>query len=67
MILDPYGEIMVESRSVDDDMVVADLDANILETSSGRRWLRSRCPELYGPIVLPTGKEEPVRKVRQME
>jgi N-carbamoylputrescine amidase len=67
MVLDPYGEILVESRSVDDDMVVADLDASILETSSGRRWLRSRRPELYGPLVLPTGKEEPIRKVRQME
>jgi len=57
----------VESRSVDEDMVVEDLDTNILETSSDRRWLRSRRPELVGPIVLPTGKEEPIRKVRQME
>jgi len=52
---------------VDEDMVVEDLDTNILETSSDRRWLRSRRPELVGPIVLPTGKEEPIRKVRQME
>jgi predicted amidohydrolase len=64
MILDPYGEILAESDKADDDMVVADLDAEVLPTSSGRRWLTARRPELYKPLTVPTGKEKDTRSVR---
>jgi predicted amidohydrolase len=64
MVLDPYGEIIAESRAAGDAMVVADLDASLLETSSGRRWLRARRPELYGLLAERTGKEQQTRRVR---
>ena len=64
MILDPYGEIVAESRALGDDMVVADLDASLLPTSSGRRWLRARRPELYGSLTQRTGQELETRQVR---
>jgi predicted amidohydrolase len=64
MVLDPYGEIIAETRSADDAMVVADLDASLLEMSSGRRWLRARRPELYGSLAVRTGKEQDTRRVR---
>jgi len=64
MILDPYGEIIAETRATGDAMVVADLDASLLETSSGRRWLRARRPELYGSLAMSTGKEQSTRSVR---
>jgi len=64
MILDPYGDILVETGKADDDMVVADLDASVLPTSSGRRWLRARRPGLYGPLTVPTGQERDTRSVR---
>ncbi|HEX2781504.1 MAG TPA: nitrilase-related carbon-nitrogen hydrolase, partial [Gemmatimonadaceae bacterium] len=64
MILGPYGEIVAESRALGDDTVVADLDASPLPTSSGRRWLRARRPELYGALTRPTGQEEQTRRVR---
>jgi predicted amidohydrolase len=64
MILDPYGEIIAETRSADDAMVVADLDASLLEMSSGRRWLRARRPELYGSLAVRTGNEQDTRRVR---
>lgn len=64
MILDPYGEILVESGKADDDMVIADLDASVLPTSSGRRWLQARRPELYEPLTIPTGNERDTRSVR---
>ena len=64
MILDPYGEILVESNKADDGMVVADLDAEVLPTSSGRRWLNARRPELYKPLTVPTGRERDTRSVR---
>jgi predicted amidohydrolase len=64
MILDPYGEIIAETRSMGDAMVVADLDASLLETSSGRRWLRARRPELYASLTKRTGIEQETRRVR---
>ncbi|HYN84464.1 MAG TPA: nitrilase family protein [Pyrinomonadaceae bacterium] len=64
MILDPYGEVLVETGKADDDMVVADLDAAVLPTSSGRRWLRARRPELYEPLTVLTGEEMDTRSVR---
>ena len=64
MVLDPYGEIVAESRALGDDMVVADLDASLLPTSSGRRWLRARRPELYDLLAQPTGQEVQTRRVR---
>jgi len=64
MILDPYGRIIAETRAAKDDMVVADLDASLIETSSGRRWLRARRPELYDHLTRPTGYEKTTRRVR---
>lgn len=64
MVLDPYGEVIAETREAGDAMVVADLDASILATSSGRRWLRARRPELYGFLAQRTGQEQETRKVR---
>ena len=64
MILDPYGEVLAETGRADDDMVVADLDAEVIPTSSGRRWLTARRPELYEPLTVPTGRERDTRSVR---
>ena len=63
MILDPFGEVIAESRALDDDVVVALLTAERLEQSSGRRYLRARRPELYGKLVEPPPPgQEPVTK-----
>ena len=64
MILDPYGEILVETWKADDDMVVADLNAEALHMCTGSRWIKTRRPELYGPLSMSTGKEEETRTVR---
>ena len=64
MVLDPYGELLAETRAAGDAMVVADLDASTLASSSGRRWMRARRPELYAPLTLRTGREEDTRAVR---
>ena len=45
-------------------MVVADLDASLLEHCTGRRWISTRRPELYGPLAVATGKERDTRAVR---
>jgi len=64
MVLDPYGRILAETWKADDAMVVADLDAGLLEHSTGSRWIKTRRPELYGPLTVPTGKEADTRSVR---
>ena len=63
-ILDPYGRILAETWKAGDDMVVADLDPALIGGSTGRRWIKTRRPELYAPIATPTGFEEDTRKVR---
>ena len=64
MILDPYGRIIRETWRAGDAMIIADLDASLRERSTGARWLRSRRPELYAPLVKPTGREQDTRTVR---
>lgn len=64
MILDPYGRVLAETWKADDDMVVATLDGSLIEESTGRRWIRTRRPELYQPLTVPTGKERDTRSVR---
>ena len=64
MILDCYGRTLAESRAIEDDLVVADLDASLRERSTGYRWLKARRPELYHPLTVPTGIERDTRSVR---
>ena len=64
MILDPYGEVLVETWKADDEMVVADLEASRLENCTGRRWIKSRRPDLYAPLSVPTGQEQDTRSLR---
>ncbi|MBI4600740.1 MAG: nitrilase [Planctomycetes bacterium] len=53
MLVDPYGEILVESDELGDDVVVALCTGEKVERSSGRRYLRARRPELYALLVEP--------------
>lgn len=57
MILDPFGEVLVESRALEDDVVVGRLTPDKLDLSSGRRYLKARRPELYGKLVEPQQSE----------
>lgn len=53
MIVDPFGEVLVESHALEDDIVVGQLTANKLETAPGRRYRKARRPELYEKLVEP--------------
>jgi predicted amidohydrolase len=64
MIIDPYGRILSETWKADDDMVIADLDGSLLEESTGRRWIKTRRPELYKLLTIRTGIEQDTRTVR---
>lgn len=64
MILDPYGRILVETGRAGDDLVMADLDASLLAESTGRKWIRARRPQLYGPLTIPIGVECDTRRLK---
>ncbi len=64
MIIDPYGRIIAETWKADDVMVTAELHKDLLENNTGKRWIRTRRPDLYGDLSRPTGLEEDVKKVR---
>ena len=53
MIIDPFGEILVESDALEEDVVVGLLTPDKIPVSSGYRYLRARRPELYGKMVEP--------------
>lgn len=64
MILDPYGRTIAATNEPADEMVIADLDLDLIPQSTGRRWLKARRPELYGPLTVATGNERDTRVVR---
>lgn len=51
MILDPFGDIIAECRTLGDDLVTATLNREKLTQAGGHRYLNARRPELYGPII----------------
>ncbi len=64
MILDPYGRVLTETWKAADEMVIADLDPTLRDNCTGVRWIKTRRPELYQSLTLPTGRERDVRDVR---
>ena len=51
MILDPYGEILAECRSMGDEVVLASCTPDKLELAGGFRYKKARRPGLYGEIL----------------
>ena len=51
MIIDPFGEILVESSALGDDIVVGICTPDKIALSSGQRYLRARRPDLYGKLI----------------
>ena len=64
MILDPYGRTLAESRSIDSEMITADLVGSLRDRATGTRWLRARRPELYQSLTQPQGNEVSARQAR---
>jgi len=58
MILDPFGDILAECRSLGEETVTAILNPEKLTLSGGYRYTRARKPELYGRIIGQPNKSE---------
>ncbi len=64
MVLDPYGRVISETWKAGDDVVVADLDAGLMDRVTGGRWIRTRRPDLYGDITAPSDEIVDTRNSR---
>ena len=51
MVLDPYGEVLSEIRSFDDEITMATLTPDKLKLAGGYRYRNARRPELYREII----------------
>jgi len=51
MILDPYGEVLTEIKSYDNDIAIATLTPEKLKLAGGYRYRNARRPELYRDII----------------
>jgi predicted amidohydrolase len=61
MIIDPFGDIIAECRTLGDDFVSATLTPEKLSQSGGSRYIKARRPDLYKAII---GKDHiPEQKV----
>lgn len=54
MIIDPFGEVLTEIKSFDDDIAIANISKDKIPLSGGYRYRNARRPELYKDII---GKE----------
>jgi predicted amidohydrolase len=54
MILDPFGEVIAECHSWEDEVVVALCTPDKMPIASGARYLQARRPELYSKLVEPS-------------
>lgn len=51
MIIDPFGDIITECRTLGDDIATAVLVPEKIGLSGGRRYLNARRPDLYRDII----------------
>jgi hypothetical protein len=61
MVIDPYGDILAECRTLGDDIATAALTYDKLTKAGGYRYIKARRPELYKDVL---GKDHvPEQKV----
>ncbi len=58
MIIDPFGDIIAECRTLGDDITTATLTADKFTKAGGYRYLKARRPELYKDIIGQPHKAE---------
>ena len=58
MIIDPFGDIIAECRTLGDDITTATITADKLTMAGGYRYIKARRPELYKNIIGASHKAE---------
>lgn len=58
MILDPFGDVVAECRTLGDDIVTAEITPEKLTQAGGYRYIKARRPDLYRNIIGQPHKPE---------
>lgn len=58
MILDPFGDILDECRSLENSFVTATIIAEKLVQAGGHRYIKARRPELYRDVIGQNNQSE---------
>ncbi len=58
MVIDPYGEVLSEIRSFENDITVAKIEKEKIPLSGGYRYRNARRPKLYKDIIGQEHKSE---------
>lgn len=51
MIIDPFGDVIAECRTLGDDVILAQITPEKLTDAGGYRYLKARRPDLYRDII----------------
>ena len=51
MIIDPFGDVVAECLTLDNEVVVAELTPEKLTQAGGYRYRKARRPELYREVI----------------
>ncbi|MGF7038795.1 nitrilase family protein [Mucilaginibacter lappiensis] len=51
MVIDPYGDVIAECTSLENEIAVAEVSEDKLKQAGGYRYIKARKPELYGDII----------------
>lgn len=51
MIIDPFGDVVAECRTLGDDIITATLTPEKLTQAGGHRYIKARRPDLYREII----------------
>jgi predicted amidohydrolase len=61
MIVDPFGDVLAECRSFENELAIAELDPVKLAHAGGHRYRKARRPELYRDVLgAPHASEQKV-------
>lgn len=60
MILDPYGEVLSEIRSFEDEITISKISKDKIKLSGGWRYKNARRPELYKDILGASHKSDTI-------
>jgi predicted amidohydrolase len=58
MIIDPFGDVIAECRTLGDDIATAVINPEKLTDAGGHRYKQARRPDLYGEILSRPHKSE---------
>jgi predicted amidohydrolase len=51
MVIDPYGDIIAECTSLENEITIAEVSEDKLKLAGGYRYIKARKPELYDNII----------------